>query len=142
MVANRQINTKPLNLAKGQSGLMMIEVLISILIFSIGILGIVALQTKAMQFSGDAQNRNIASNLANDLVAQMWLSNSSDPSNAALASKITTWKTRVSDSQLPNANGNVEKNGDITNITITYKPPTKKASENANQYVTQITIPN
>jgi type IV pilus assembly protein PilV len=124
-----------------QSGLMMIEVLISILIFSIGILGIIGLQAKAIEHSGDAQNRNIASSLANDLVAQMWLAKSADPSNATLAAKIVAWKTRVTNSQLPNATGTVLKSGDVTNIAISYKPPQKKASENASQYVTQIAIP-
>jgi len=127
--------------SKSQSGMMMIEVLISILIFSIGMIGMTALQTKAIQHSSDAQNRNIAANLANDLISQMWLAKTSNPSSTSLTGNITTWKNQVKNSYLPNASGAVVQINGITTITISYKPPSKKSTENANQYVTQIIIP-
>jgi type IV pilus assembly protein PilV len=127
--------------AQFQSGMMMIEVLISILIFSIGMIGMIALQTQAIKHSSDAQNRNLAANLANDLISQMWLAKTANPNNANLSSNVTTWKNQVKNSDLPNAAGAVVQSNGITTITISYKPPSKKSTENANQYVTQITIP-
>lgn len=58
-----------------QSGVMLIEALIAILIFSIGILGIVGLQSSAISASSDAKYRSEAALLANELIGKMWASN-------------------------------------------------------------------
>jgi type IV pilus assembly protein PilV len=55
-----------------QRGMMLIEALIAILIFSVGILGIVGLQATAVQQSGDARYRAQAAELAQQLLGQMW----------------------------------------------------------------------
>jgi type IV pilus assembly protein PilV len=55
-----------------QRGFMLIEALIAILIFSIGILGIIGLQASAVQQSTDAKNRAEAAYLADQLMGQMW----------------------------------------------------------------------
>lgn len=54
-----------------QSGVMLLEALISILIFSLGILGIIGLQASAVAASRDAKYRIDAGLLANELVGQM-----------------------------------------------------------------------
>ncbi|MFI4927016.1 MAG: hypothetical protein ACHP7E_04930, partial [Burkholderiales bacterium] len=51
---------------------MLIEAVIAILIFSIGILGIVGLQATAIQQSSDARYRAQAAELAQQLLGQMW----------------------------------------------------------------------
>jgi len=58
-----------------QSGVMLIEALIALLIFSIGILGIVGLQASAVNASSDAKYRSEAALLANELIGRMWASN-------------------------------------------------------------------
>ncbi|MDE2607449.1 MAG: type IV pilus modification protein PilV [Burkholderiales bacterium] len=58
-----------------QGGMMLIEALIAILIFSIGILGIVGLQATAVQQSSDATYRAQAAQLAQQLLGQMWTGN-------------------------------------------------------------------
>jgi type IV pilus assembly protein PilV len=63
-----------------QSGFTLIEVLISILIFAFGILGLVGLQASAIRFSTDAQQRAEATFLADQLLARMLIS---DPASAA-----------------------------------------------------------
>jgi type IV pilus assembly protein PilV len=60
---------------KQQSGVMLLEALIAILIFSLGILGIVGMQASAIAASRDAKFRSDAGLLANELVAQMWSGN-------------------------------------------------------------------
>ncbi|MEI8171278.1 MAG: type IV pilus modification protein PilV [Rhodoferax sp.] len=60
--------------ARQQTGSMLIEVLIAILIFSIGILGIVGLQASAVTASTDARYRSEAALLANELIGRMWAS--------------------------------------------------------------------
>ena len=56
---------------KQQSGVMLLEALIAILIFSLGVLGIVGLQASAVAASRDAKYRTDAGLLANELVGQM-----------------------------------------------------------------------
>ena len=55
-----------------QQGSMLLEALISILIFSIGILAIIGLQAASIKLSSDAKYRSDASMLANQHIALMW----------------------------------------------------------------------
>ena len=57
----------------GQSGVVLLEALIAILIFSLGILTIVGIQATSIRMAGDAQLRTKATLLANRLVGQMWV---------------------------------------------------------------------
>ena len=57
---------------KGQTGVMLLEALIAILIFSLGVLGIVGLQASAVKASRDAKYRTDAGLLANELIGEMW----------------------------------------------------------------------
>jgi len=61
-----------------QGGVMLLEALIAILIFSIGILAIVGMQATAMKAVTDARSRSEAALYANQLLAQIW----TDSSNA------------------------------------------------------------
>ena len=60
------------NLA-GQRGSFLIEALIGILIFSLGILALVGMQAAAISAQSDARYRTEASNLAQQMVNTMWL---------------------------------------------------------------------
>ncbi len=124
-----------------QKGILLIEVLLSILIFSFGILGLVGLQAVSIQNSANAEARNTASALANDIVSQMWVRQTSATSDAGLSADIASWKTRVSSSTLPNASGDVSVSNNLATITITWKAPSKKSTDNSNRYVTQVMIP-
>jgi type IV pilus assembly protein PilV len=65
---------QPPNTDKSQAGVMLLEALIGILIFSLGILSLVALQATSIQLTSDAKYRTDASLLANRLIGQMWAS--------------------------------------------------------------------
>jgi type IV pilus assembly protein PilV len=56
-----------------EGGVMLLEALIAILIFSIGILGLVAMQGLAISAVSDAKYRSDASFLANQIMAQIWV---------------------------------------------------------------------
>lgn len=133
-----------------QSGILLIEVLFSILIFSFGILGLVGLQAVASQNAVGAEDRNIAAALANDIVSQMWLRKTSrlvadavpqdgaDP--AGLVTDITKWKTKVAGSKLAGAVGDVSVSSGITTVTITWRPPSRQSAASDNRYTTQVVI--
>jgi type IV pilus assembly protein PilV len=96
---------------KQQSGVMLLEALIAILIFSLGVLGIVGLQASAVNASRDAKYRTDAGLLANELIGQMWSGNrdgatlqtnfQGDADDALPASVVTDgplfllWRARV-----------------------------------------------
>lgn len=123
-------------------GVGLIEVMVSLLIFLIGVLGLVKLQAHAIQVDTQAGDRNRAADLANEVVTQMWTSQTSELSTAALAA----WNARVANPAsggLPNGQGTVsaqDGNGVVT-VTITWNPPWRAASEPAQTYLTQVVIP-
>lgn len=67
------MKTAPI-LVRGQAGIMLLEALIAILIFSLGILTVIALQATSIKLTGDAKYRTDATLLANRLIGQMWVS--------------------------------------------------------------------
>lgn len=60
---------------KTQRGMMLLEVLIAVMVFSIGILGIVGLQAASIRHVNDAQYRGEAVYLASTIVGRMWTDN-------------------------------------------------------------------
>ena len=65
------MNLKP-QTRRPQQGAFLLEALIGILIFSLGILGIVGLQAQAIRFTNDSEYRAEAVYLANRLISEMW----------------------------------------------------------------------
>lgn len=57
--------------ALAQHGVMLIEVLVAIVIFSIGVIGLLGLQVTSLKNVGEAQYRAEASLLADSLISQM-----------------------------------------------------------------------
>jgi type IV pilus assembly protein PilV len=57
---------------KLESGVVLLEALVAILIFSIGILAIVGLQGAAVRTASEAKYRSEAAFLASELIAQIW----------------------------------------------------------------------
>ena len=60
-----------------QHGVVLLETLIAILIFSLGVLGIVGLQATMIKNTSEAKYRSEASYIAQQRIGQMW----SDPAN-------------------------------------------------------------
>jgi type IV pilus assembly protein PilV len=137
------MNIKYSNLRKNNSGAVLLEALISILIFAFGVLGLVGMQSVATQNSVNSQDRAVASILANDLVSQMWAKKTSTITSAAIAGDITAWKAKVQNSILSNAAGSVVQDPVVTGlatITITWKAPSKSSTENVSRYETSVFV--
>lgn len=125
-----------------QAGIILLEGLIAILIFSVGILAIVGMQAMAVKQSTDAQYRSQASLLVNQLLGTMWVS---DRSTAALQTKFNTggdgYNTWLGDvtAALPNAAANpptvnVSGSGIVT-VTVYWLAPNEPATATPHQYV-------
>ena len=58
-----------------QRGMALLECLMALLIFSVGLLGLLGLEARVMNISTDSENRGRASMLASEVASQMWLNN-------------------------------------------------------------------
>ena len=82
-------------------GFTLIEVLISLLVFSIGVLGLLGLQGGAVRFSTDAQQRADATFLADQLFGRMLIS---DPATIATFAHHPTGNTKCAPTGAASAN--------------------------------------
>lgn len=137
---------RTINPPSKQSGSMLLEALIAILIFSIGILGVVGMQASAIKASAAAKYRSDASMLANELIGQIWISNRTTVSamqttfNSPSGVAYTAWLAsvqanlpRVASPNLPTVN--IANDGTIT-ISISWKLTGEPDSMPVHRYIT------
>lgn len=108
-----------------QRGMMLIEGLLAILIFSMGILAVVGLQAASVKNSADAKYRADASFLANQIIGAMW----ADQANLATYAHNPTG---VPCAPIPPASGNATVNAWLADIA--------QALPNADAGLQQISI--
>ena len=126
-------------------GFTLIEVMVALLVFSLGVLGIVGMQARAAQFSTQNNDRARAAMLANEIVAQMWAQQSA----ATDATTLAAWQARVSDTSvagLPNGVGTITTATGTDSlvtatVTVSWRPPSMATSSTANQFVTTVVMP-
>ena len=94
-------------------GYVLLEVLISILLFSLGVLGLITIQANAVQAAGEANMRAEAVFAANEITGRMWV----DRSNLASYAGTTSLPS------LPNGQAAVTVNGAAVSVTVTWRPP-------------------
>jgi type IV pilus assembly protein PilV len=82
--------TSSISSLKRQSGVFLLEALISVLIFLIGVIALVGVSLQAVNQVGQSKYRNDASYLASELVGEMWIS-AGTPSTF----DATAWTARV-----------------------------------------------
>ncbi|MGB8337673.1 MAG: hypothetical protein WCD07_08120 [Burkholderiales bacterium] len=143
----------------GQRGVMILEAMIAILIFSLGILALMALQAAAIRLSGDAKGRIDAAFLADKLIAQMWLSDpltlanfehnrtadANDPcipGGGAASAMITTWMNENVLPSLPRATASKQRvtvlPGNVVEVSLCWQMPGETV--NWHNYLARSTI--
>ena len=136
------------SMSASQSGAMLVEVMVSVLIFAFGILGIVGLQAASVAQVSDAKYRSDASLLANQVIAQMWVTDKTNATltacfNGPAASGVCptagtmdypTWANSVAQT-LPGATGaaaptiSIDANNNAT-INVFWQAPNDQAQHN------------
>lgn len=115
--------------------------MVAIVIFSLGVLGIIALQAKASQFSVDSEDRAHAAMFAAELVAMMWQQKTADLDPAT----ISAWQNRVQASgsglPSPSATSQFDPTTKMATITIDWRSPWLRSNEQSHSYTTQVMIP-
>lgn len=142
---NRRHGYRP----RGARGIVMLDALIAIVVFSIGILGMVHLQAAAVQLAADAKYRTDAAMLADQVIGQMW---GDDPATlstnyGAAGLKYKAWADVVA-STLPGVDAKTNAPtitigaNNLVTVTVKWQPPQGSSNDvNTHSYVsiTQIT---
>lgn len=126
---------------QNQAGVMLIEALVAILIFTVGILGIVGLQAVSIKQGTDSRYRSDAAMLANQLIGTMWLGDRTAATLQATYSTggtgYATWSTVVANT-LPGAGDHpptvVFGPTGIVNIEIQWIAPNEPANAAPHRY--------
>lgn len=117
-------------------GAMLIEVLVSILIFSIGVLALVGLQAQMVHAQSSSKSRADATYLANELIGVMWsdTTNLSSYDTCDGYARCSEWQNKVANS-LPKGTATIDvvdaTTGEVS-ITVRWTSP----SDGDHQYVT------
>lgn len=120
-----------MKLSRGyQKGVMLLEALIGLLIFSIGILALIAMQSVAISQVTDAQYRVEANALAERMLGNLFVLGGLNPAPTQASAVIAAWATEVTNS-LPSGVGTVTPgvNGQVT-VTVTWKAPAASTTSN------------
>jgi type IV pilus assembly protein PilV len=93
-----------------QSGVMLLEALIGILIFSLGVLALIGMQAIAVRTATDSRERAEASNFASQLVGEMWvnranIANYNYVGSGSWPSEMNNWMAEL-ESALPDVANN------------------------------------
>jgi len=131
---------------KGRSnvrGVVLIEILVAVVLFSIGVLGLIGLQIASMKNVGESQYRVEAAMLANSLAAQMRTSPASTRATDFASpggTRYTSWKSSVT-STLPGADATPPSVDTSTYPTVTVTITWRATSDTGTrQYVATTTL--
>jgi len=123
-----------------QGGFSLIEGLVSILIFSLGVMSLVSLQATSVRQSSNAKYRSDASLLANQLIGQMWVTDRTTATLQNFSTGGSTYATWLSDVQatLPVSAASaptvaVTAAGQVT-VDIYWKAPNEEAAAPAHRF--------
>lgn len=119
MTPNDTKSTPTVRAPDAERGSVLLEALIGILIFSMGILAIIGLQAASTKFATDAKYRSDASYIANQTLAKMWVDTANITSYVATNQPI---------SDLPSGTRSIAVTPDgaqgyVVTITITWVTP-------------------
>jgi type IV pilus assembly protein PilV len=139
--------------AHAQQGVMLLEALVAIILFSMGVIALIGLQSASIANVSQNKFRTDASYLANQIIARMWTDTAANiPSyaNAGGNTARTAWDAQVAAS-LPQGAGTITTtscpntavppaaNGCQVSVTIRWKHPDDPITH---QYLTVATINN
>ncbi len=123
-------------------GFSLIEVLISMTIFSFGVLGVMGMQARSISYFSDAKNRTDAALLADSMINDIWVNRANialySYAGGAVPAQVAGWLAEVQAS-LPAGGADIVVNGNTVQVKITWQPPD---SATQHQHVEIATIQN
>lgn len=108
---------------RSQGGVMLLEALVAILIFSLGIIALLGLQANSIIQVSQAKYRTDASYLANQIIARMWVDQANIASYVAKGyAGRQDWDTLVA-STLPAGDAAINVTGNQVTVTVRWRQP-------------------
>ena len=102
-----------------QRGMMLLEVMIAILIFAVGVLGVIKMQAVSTANSFNSEDRAIAALIVNDAVASLWAAGTKNPAACALYGNQPMYSVPVGDSAFAQSVCNTTASAVLNNGTCT-----------------------
>lgn len=118
--------------ADKQAGFLLLEALISILLFSLGIITLMGLQALSIKDAQQSRYRNEASYLANSIIAQMMTDQvnfSGYDDDVMSAPRRLEWDDEVADA-LPNGSTSIEIDDTTVTVVVGWQAPEETTSHN------------
>ena len=128
--------------ARCQRGMALLECLMALLIFSVGLLGLLGLEARVMNISVDSEDRSRAALFAGEIASQMWLNGTVTPATP----DYTALLARVNDATqggVPSGVVTVVPVAGTTNaadITVTWQQTSDPAG-NLSTLTTRVILP-
>ncbi len=101
----------------GARGSALVEVLVAVLLFSIGIIALVRLLGNSVEDVGEIEYRARAATVADETIGRMWLD------RANLAGYVENAVALPAAEGLPNGTRTVTVAGNVVTVTIDWQPP-------------------
>ncbi len=128
---------------RSMRGIALIEVLIAMLIFMFGILGLVGLQASVTRAETDSKGRTDATYLASEIIGHMWadIPNLANYNGGSCATTVACkeWQDKIA-ATLPGGTGSIVINtssaGNAVTVTVSWSGP----GGQSHQYVTNTFI--
>lgn len=104
-----------MHVKRKQGGSALIEALVAVLLFSIGIIALLRVLAVAVKDAGDVQYRAVAATIADGTIGRMWVDRANLAAHVVDAAPVA---------DLPNGTQTVTiVNGNVVNVTINWQPP-------------------
>ena len=118
--------------AESARGSILLEALIAVLIFSLGILGLIGLQATLMKNTTEAKARIDASLIANQRIARMWVDrdNLSNYAGTLTAGDSSSDPDQAQISLFPNGSITTAVANDVVTVTVNWQLPGQIATSN------------
>lgn len=100
--------------SRAQRGSTMVEVMVSVVLFSVGVIGLMRVLGTAVQDTGSLQYRSTAATLADSVIGQMWVDRNNLGAYATAGTAVP---------ELPNGNRVVTVAGNIVTVAISWQAP-------------------
>jgi type IV pilus assembly protein PilV len=122
---------------QSQAGVMLIEALVAILIFSVGVIAVMGMQAVSIEQVSAAKYRTDASYLANQITGQMWTDMTHLGTYAVAGSAgRAAWDATVA-STLPSGTATITVVGSLVTVTINWQAPNESV---VRKYVSVVNI--
>jgi type IV pilus assembly protein PilV len=108
------VKARRLTGGRPERGSAIVEVLVSLLLFSIGIVALVRLLGSAVKDTGEIEYRARATTIADEQIGRMWVDRGNLPGYAVDAAVLP---------ELPGGTRTVDVDGNVVTVTIGWQPP-------------------